>query len=418
MAGAKCENCGSALEAPPAGQDFLQCHYCGHRSRLEQPRVVTQERIVVVHERRVPPVVVAPTPTKFLWVFFMIPLVAVVGPLIAAVASRSATTGGGLGSALSTEHLQWGSEAPFAAKINADGTEDFVGRYHVLGGSGDKTLEYVGGYDGATLKRVWQAGPFGDQGDTRGLHMAVVGGNVLVTDQKSVGHILDVATGKETASITLSDRADSICIEPTGKPEAWIKVSDNQDLDVDFTTKRSKKSPRPSWCKEQDIFACSSGLFEKTNAECTKPDSAFNAPNFSAKKQLTEGAVTVVVGEKSPGTAMPTAVGWDPKAKRILWQRPIPQSESTRVSDGLGLVDLGGGRLVSQVELTTGIYKLIALDGKTGAQLWDTEIPNSKDGSEADQMLVTATRVYLPHWTWLNVFDAKSGTVIGTVGIW
>ncbi|MGH7283876.1 MAG: hypothetical protein ACRELY_20310 [Polyangiaceae bacterium] len=54
MAGAKCENCGSALEAPPAGQDFLQCHYCGHRSQLQQPRVVTQERIVVVHERRVP----------------------------------------------------------------------------------------------------------------------------------------------------------------------------------------------------------------------------------------------------------------------------------------------------------------------------------------------------------------------------
>ena len=420
MAGAKCENCGSALEAPLAGQDFLQCHYCGHRSQLQQPRVITQERIVVVHERRVPPVVVAPSPTKYLWVYLMIPLIAVVGPIIATVASRSAsgTTAGGLASALTDEHLQWGNEAPFAAKINADATEDFVGRYHVLGGSGDKTLEYVGGYDGATLKRVWQAGPYGDQGDTRGLHMAVVGNSVLVTDQRSVGHILDAATGKETASITLSDRADSICVEPSGKPEAWIKVSDNQDLDVDFTTKRSKKSPRPPWCKEPDVFACSSGRFEKTNAECAKPDAAFSAPSFSAKKQLTEGAVTVVVGEKSPGTAMPTAVGWDPKAKRILWQRPIPQSESTRVSDGLGLVDLGGGRLVSQIELTTGIYKLIALDGKTGAQLWDTEIPNSKDGSEADQMLVTATRVYLPHWTWLNVFDAKTGAVIGTVGVW
>ncbi|MGH7283874.1 MAG: hypothetical protein ACRELY_20300 [Polyangiaceae bacterium] len=88
------------------------------------------------------------------------------------------------------------------------------------------------------------------------------------------------------------------------------------------------------------------------------------------------------------------------------------------MSDGLGLVDLGGGKLVSQIQLTTGIYKLIALDAKSGSQLWDTEIPNSKDGSEADQMLVTPTRVYLPHWTWLNVFDAKTGAVIGTVGVW
>ncbi|MGH7283875.1 MAG: hypothetical protein ACRELY_20305 [Polyangiaceae bacterium] len=167
---------------------------------------------------------VTPNPAKYVWVYLMIPLIAIAGPVIAGFASRSGTSTGGLASALSTEHLQWGNEAPFAAKINADATEDFVGRYHVLGGSGDKTLEYVGGYDGATLKRVWQAGPFGDQSDTRGLHMVVVGNNVLVTDQKSVGHILDATTGKETASITLSDRADSICVEPTGKPEAWIKV--------------------------------------------------------------------------------------------------------------------------------------------------------------------------------------------------
>lgn len=379
------------------------------------------QKVVVVREPQV--TYTTPAATRTWWLYLIIPFLAVIGPIIAAVSSsvRSGpgSGGGGLGAALSNEHLQWGDEAPFVAKINADATEDFVGRYHVLGGSGDKTLEYVGGYDGATLKRVWQAGPFGDQSDTRGLHMAVIGTNVLVTDQKSIGHILDAATGKETASITLSDRADSICVEPTGKPEAWVKVSDNEDVDVDFTTKRTKKMPRPTWCKELDVFACESGLFEKTSAQCAKPDAAFNAPNFSAKKQLTDstGAV-VVVGEKSPGTAMPTAVGWDPKAKRILWQRPIPQSESTKVSDGLGLTDMGAGRLVSQVELTTGIYKLIALDAKTGAQLWDTEIPRSKDGSEAREMLVTNARVYLPHWTWLDVFDAKTGAVIGTVGVW
>ena len=50
----------------------------------------------------------------------MIPLLAVIGPIIAGVVSAThGSTGGGLTSALSTEHLQWGAQAPFAAKINA-----------------------------------------------------------------------------------------------------------------------------------------------------------------------------------------------------------------------------------------------------------------------------------------------------------
>ncbi|MCU1279063.1 MAG: hypothetical protein JWM53_2609, partial [bacterium] len=30
--------------------------------------------------------------------------------------------------------------------------------------------------------------------------------------------------------------------------------------------------------------------------------------------------------------------------------------------------------------------------------------------------VVGARRVYVPHWTWLDVFDANSGAVIGTIG--
>jgi hypothetical protein len=33
-------------------------------------------------------------------------------------------------------------------------------------------------------------------------------------------------------------------------------------------------------------------------------------------------------------------------------------------------------------------------------------------------MRVTKTRVYLPHWTWLDIFNIKTGQEVATVGIW
>jgi hypothetical protein len=419
-----CTNCGGQLPPFVPGKTFVQCHFCGHRANVDLPKPVVRERVVIVRQPNAvnPPVKVS----GLIWLAIVIPiLLATIIPAIIAgtAASKSGTSsdspfGGG------AEDFQWTGDAPFAAKINADATEDIVGHYRVLNSGKDKkTQEFIGGIDGVTLKRIWSAGPYVDGDDSRGFKFAVVGNNVLVTDPKSVGHILDVTTGKETATITMSDRADSICVEPTGKPEAWIHVTDNEDLDVDFTSKRTKKMARPAWCKSSsDInigdIQCESGQFTKTSAHCSGVDSSFKAPNFEGDKMLSDGTATVVVGKKSPGTGIPTAVGYDPKTKKILWQRPIPQSNATQVSDGLGLTDMADGRLISQIQFSTGLYRLAALDARTGAELWETEIPRSKDGSAADVMLITASRVYLPHWTWLDIFDVKTGKVIGTVGQW
>jgi len=417
----KCTNCGGQLPPFVQGQTLVQCQYCGHRAQIQMPQPQIQQ-VVIVRQPQHPANV---APTAGLWRYYLfIPLIALAGPLIAAVSSLRGTSGVGVGgTSLGTggsEKFQWVHEAPAAAKINGDAIEDFVGHYRVLGSG--PSQEFVGGFDGAKLTRIWSAGPFNEGSDVRGFFFAVVGSSVLVTDPKSIGHILDVTTGKETASITMSDRAAAICVEPTGKPEAWIHVSDNEDLDVDFTSKRTKKMARPSWCKSGDMsmsdIHCNVGQFSKMTAHCSDVDQSFKAPNFSGDKMLSDGNVFVVVGEKSPGTGIPTAVGWDPKAKRNLWQRPIPQGSGSQVSDGLGLTDLANGKLISQIQMASGIYKLAALDARTGSELWETEIPRSKDGSEADQMLITPTRVYLPHWTWLDIFDIKTGAVIGTVGQW
>ncbi|MEO7113936.1 MAG: hypothetical protein ABI183_26075, partial [Polyangiaceae bacterium] len=360
-----CANCGGQLPPFVPGQTFVQCHFCGHRANVDLPKPAIQERIVIVRQPQMNVAMPTVKVSSWIWVGILVPvLIGVIVPVIIAVgAAKSGATASPFGGG--AEDFQWTGDAPFAAKINADATEDIVGRYRVLASGGGKAKDFIGGIDGVTLKRIWSAGPYVDGDDARGFKYAVVGNNVLVTDPKSVGHILSLATGKETATITMSDRADSICVEPTGKPEAWIHVTDNEDLDVDFTSKRTKKMARPPWCKSTDFgisdSQCESGQFTNTSARCSGVDSNFKAPNFEGKKMLSDGTVTVVVGTKSPGTAIPTAVGYDPKAKKILWQRPIPQSDATHVSDGLGLTDLANGKLISQIQLSTGIYKLAAL---------------------------------------------------------
>ncbi|MEO8875456.1 MAG: hypothetical protein ABI461_07715, partial [Polyangiaceae bacterium] len=326
----KCANCGGQLPPFTPGQTWVTCHFCGQRAAVEAPRPVAPHVVIM---RQPQMVHVQPVKASVYWSLFWL-LPAFFAVLMTTMSLRTSKVISGVtGSALGTggsEDFQWVAESPFAAKINADATEDFVGHYRVLDGSSGKTSEFIGGFDGAKLVRIWSAGPYGDGSDTRGFHFAVIGNNVLVTDEKSVGHILDVTTGKETASIVMSDRADSICVEPTGKPEAWIHVTDNEDLDVDFTTKRTKKLARPAWCKAGNFdisdIQCHSGRFTQTVARCSGVDSSFKAPNFSGERMLSDGTLFVVVGEKSPGTRIPTAVGWDPKAKRILWQRPIPQT--------------------------------------------------------------------------------------------
>ena len=42
----------------------------------------------------------------------------------------------------------------------------------------------------------------------------------------------------------------------------------------------------------------------------------------------------------------------------------------------------------------------------------------SEDGSGPIWILPSSARLYVPHWTWLDVFDARNGAALGTVGMW
>jgi hypothetical protein len=432
MASGKCSNCGGQLPLPEAGQPFLKCHFCGQVVPLAPPpppRVPEPQRPqrpqagiggppqIVIRRRGGSPL------GSVLFVLFVVFATAGAGILRSVRHVVKSVNGVGTLVTSAPELVHWDSSAaPYPARINGDAVEDFVGHVEILHPGAGNSEELIDGFDGATLNRLWTAGPFGDSSDTRGLAFAVAGSRAIVTDSRSVAHILDVTSGREVARVNLSDRAKSICAAPasSAKSEVWIEVSDEQNVLVDLAAATLKKAPRPPYCgsdrySTDDIY-CHIGLYERTEATCKGVDSSFRVPGFRGERMLSDGDATVVVGTKSPGSQVPTAVGYDPKGKHVLWQRTIPQGDLASVKDGLGLTDLVAGVLVSQVELTSGIFHLSAIDAKSGSPLWQTEVPHSKDGSSARTMKITPTRVYLPHWTYLDVFDARSGRVIGTIG--
>ena len=61
--------------------------------------------------------------------------------------------------------------------------------------------------------------------------------------------------------------------------------------------------------------------------------------------------------------------------------------------------------------------RLAAIDLASGEKRWDVFIPSS--GTQgAEHIFVKDGRVFVPHWTYMNVFDLETGRHQMTIGIW
>ncbi len=347
------------------------------------------------------------------------------GVLAAALAGRghgsSAARPGGGGTVPAGEHLQWSSNGMnvVPARIDGDAIEDFVGRYVILDLAGQSTQTlFVGGFSGATFDRVWKAGPYGTLSEAAGAtHFTVVGDRVAVADFRSTLHVLDVTTGKELRSVHLSDRARSVCGPLDGRKQVWVELADRNNQIVDLESGKSEAAARPAWCR-----SAGSGLHSCGGARAACRDEDMSAPKQGGVRvdlMFSEGSLTVATGHKEPGTPTPLALGFDAAKKTTTWTATIPSDPAAAGGINHGSGDLAGGRFFTAYELAGQKgSRLVSFDAKSGARLWDVPVSRSESGSGVDGLAATATRVYVPHWTWLDVHDAASGKLLGTVGVW
>lgn len=407
LEGLKCPNCGADVPVPPPGATSARCAFCGKESVVRAPVAAPEIRVNVQVNRvpmseMLPEIARAKRSTSLLGAVATFAMVAAVG-LVVVLAVRGNT---------GNQSFQWRNEVVLVS-IDGDGVEDFVGAY---ASRSEKDFPvYVGGFDGATQKRLWQAGPYGT--DAGKVHVVAVGTRLVVTDPEPVLHVLAAANGSETGRFALSDSATRVCVPKESAGSVWVETSDQKSVLIDVATATAKGSQIPPSCAAEAVSDCRD--VHSVAARCTAVDGAPEIDGFRPKLVLSEGGASISVGTRSPGTATPMAFAFDPETKEVRWKRALVGEPVSAYEPDLNAVDLAGGKLFAEyVAKAKKGGRLMAIDARTGKVVWDIAVPNTDSVATARTMTVSNTRVYLPHWTWLEIFDVQTGAHIATLGAW
>jgi hypothetical protein len=433
-----CPNCGAVLDSGPVA-NRITCRYCGHGFDLPAPPpppqrqvVINIPRDVVAREAAIAQKIVSRIITFA--VTFAI-LVAVAGSLAATRGCSKAAKVGAIASLTSIPGMPdlslplapadflWDTVAgPPLPVPGGAGAETIIGRIRKR--PGDDL--WIAAFEGKKFAQTWAVGPFGTYSQGyRSTFTAVVGHFVVVTDYRANIHSYDVATGKELHVLQLSDRVKAMCSAPDGKAEVWIEQNDERTGMYDASTGTTSPASRPAWCPNDWSSSlrndCRGWLKRGAPvAQCKGGEAAPKVPGFEALNVLQDGDVAVALGKKKPGTAVPLAVGYDPQTKAIRWQHPVPSGDLASASESgtTGIMDaLSDGRFVTPYETTPRGWHFTAFDAKTGDRLWDIDLQKVFGVDNPEGFSLSPTRVYVMRTSSVEVYDSKTGAILGNIGL-
>ncbi len=250
----------------------------------------------------------------------------------------------------------------------------------------------------------------------------MVGRSVVVTDYRANLHVYDLGSGKETRTVKLTDRAKGMCTAPTGKGRVWIEMSDEKDVTFDVDSGALSPSARPAWCPQGSGMGsdCRGWLTRGApRPGCAGPEGAPKVNGFEAINVITDGDAAVALGKKHPGTSLPIALGFDPKTKTVRWQESVASGDQTAVAESstTSVMDaLAGGRFVVPYEITSKGWHFTAFDAHSGQRLWDIALHSGIGIDDSEGFSLSASRVYVMRTSSLEVYDAKTGASVGTIG--
>ena len=304
---------------------------------------------------------------------------------------------------------------PIAVTIAGD--EALIGRIRAFG---DNSNLFIDAYRARDGERIWRIGPLGTYSQAyRHIHFGVLADRVVVSDSRSQVAIHDLQTGALIRQKALTDRVEYLCVPPESADDpptqVWLSVKDkrHQLLDVgtgDGTEARKK----PKWCTPERR---SDRRAKQGKAGKRQLKQAPKAKGFRASRLHIAGDLAVVSGIKSPGTAIPRALGFDPTSKEIRWDQAVPGIEPTSVREKSNEWDgLAGGRYVSTYGSGQDTWHLTALDARSGARLWDVTLRSLFSVDRLKGLTVTETHAFLVRMSSVEIFDANTGTLLATIG--
>ena len=145
----------------------------------------------------------------------------------------------------------------------------------------------------------------------------------------------------------------------------------------------------------------------------------YDVPGMNVYYAIAKDRAGIAFGSRQPGSPLAMVAGFDPGALASppKWIRRVnAEPGAIEPSSVTAVADIANGLLYLVYSPAHDRAVLQASALATGAIVWEREIPRSRIGGEPSSITITTKHVYVPHWSYLDVFDASSGTHLLTIG--
>jgi hypothetical protein len=228
----------------------------------------------------------------------------------------------------------------------------------------------------------------------------------------------------------------------------WVDVLGDRSVTLDVAKATATPAPRPAACADGNTrMSCAS---HRGKSVCVGADALPAVPGMRVDRGLSDSGDLIVLGTTDgttnatrsttvgygfgadggrqapttttrvvPGALLPNVSGVDPRSHEIKWQIILGTgvtTTSTILPVPSSVAELANGRAYVQYELKNSEWRLAGIDAKTGSMLWDIKVQGTKHGDEARSIVLSTSRAYLAHGDWLDIYDTKTGVVLGDFG--
>jgi len=238
----------------------------------------------------------------------------------------------------------------------------------------------------------------------------VVDAEIYLATSDAKLHRVDAKTGRFLRSQQLSDVSTNICRHPDG----YVVVQkDEQHQLLNPETWTFSSIELDSACEETRIT---------NQVERGQKLPAPEVEGLRFFRVFQEDDVAVAVGHKSPGTAQPMAVGFQPSSGSLLWTQPISSANPELVeAQGSGMFTvetLSNGVFYSTAKHVENKRTLIARGAQSGSLLWEVSVPDGygAGGMHFESLEVLGDRLLLESSFNVFFFEKQTGELTGIMG--
>ncbi len=426
----RCPNCGASLDVDDHATS-VTCQYCGTSSRV-QPR----SRIFQV-PRPLPPETGAPRPVARQQVnrsLVLLPLVMTVGigGLVAFTTMRAIKQVpipglGGIGGARGAD--TWSTAVPLVVDVDGDGHDDLVGlTRNVL--DGDRAQ--LAAFRGSDGRALWTGARIGTYSDTIQAVVFAAGGLVVLATPSGELKAFDRATGAPRWTVPLGERVEQVCddgeagaLQLGTADERWhrVNVADGSRVErkppvVLDRHGRDKRLQPLAWVNAE----LPPGVCLPLPTSATEVPGLATADFWSrlppveglnVRRMARRGAgPVVVVGQKQPGTPVPTMAVVDGKAVR--WKAVIPEVDPLNARFDDKHLTVGDDAAFAVYEGKDG-PRLTGFALADGRRLWDRAL-TKRSSLVVTGVVMVDGKVVVSAWGNLQAFDAATGAPAYMVG--